>query len=56
MNRIRGIVMLIAGFFALFEAWRELTGQRALFALLLGLAALALAAWHLTRKEPKRPV
>jgi len=56
MNRVRGIVMLLAGCFALYEAWRVLTGQRAVFALLLGLVALALAAWHLTRKDPKRLV
>jgi drug/metabolite transporter superfamily protein YnfA len=54
MSRIRGIVMLIAGVFALYEAWRVLSGQRAVLALILGLVALALAAWHLTRKEPKR--
>jgi drug/metabolite transporter superfamily protein YnfA len=54
MNRVRGIVMLIAGCFALFESWRVLHGSRAIFALLLGLVALALSAWHLTRRDPKR--
>jgi len=48
--------MLIAGCFALYEGWRILTGKRAVFALILGLVALALAAWHLTRKPPKRLV
>jgi hypothetical protein len=54
MNLVRGIVMLIAGCFALFESWRVLHGSRAIFALLLGLVALALSAWHLTRRDPKR--
>ena len=46
--------MLLVGLFALFEAWRVLHGQRAVYALVLGLAAVALAAWHLTRKEASR--
>jgi hypothetical protein len=54
MDRVRGIVMLIAGGFALFEAWRMLTGQRAWFALGLGLLAIALGVWHLTRTAPRR--
>jgi uncharacterized membrane protein len=54
MNRVRGVVMLIAGGFALFEAWRMLTGQRAVYALVLGLVAIAIGAWHLTRREPKK--
>jgi hypothetical protein len=54
VNRVRGVVMLIAGGFALYEAWRRLTGQRAGMALGLGLLAIALGAWHLTHKEPKR--
>jgi drug/metabolite transporter superfamily protein YnfA len=54
MNRVRGIVMLLVGCFALYESWRVLHGQRAVWALLLGLAALALAAWHLTRPPERR--
>jgi hypothetical protein len=53
VNRVRGIVMVLAGCFALFEAWRMLTGSRAVFAVILGLVALALGVWHLTRKPPK---
>jgi len=54
MNRIRGVVMLIAGGFALFESWRMLAGRRAAYALALGLLAIALGLWHLTRKDRKR--
>jgi hypothetical protein len=54
MNRVRGIVMLLAGCFALYEGWRMLTGSRAVLALILGLVAIALGVWHLTRREPKR--
>jgi hypothetical protein len=46
--------MLLAGCFALYEGWRMLTGSRAVFALILGLVAIALGVWHLTRREPKR--
>jgi hypothetical protein len=46
--------MLIAGCFALFEAWHVLTGHRALLAFALGLLAIALGVWHLTRRDPKR--
>jgi drug/metabolite transporter superfamily protein YnfA len=56
VNRVRGIVMLLAGCFALYEGWRMLTGRRAVLAIILGVVALGLAAWHLTRKEPKRLV
>ena len=53
MNLVRGIVMLIAGCFALYESWRVLHGQRAVYALLLGILALAIAAWHFTRPAPR---
>jgi len=46
--------MLLAGCFALFEAWRVLAGARAGFALALGLLAIALGVWHLTRRDAKR--
>jgi hypothetical protein len=46
--------MLLAGCFALYEAWRVLTGQRAGIALALGLVAIALGVWHLTRRETQR--
>lgn len=54
MTRIRGIVMLLAGCFALYEAWRVLSGHRALLAFGLGIVAIALGVWHLTRKTPRR--
>ena len=54
MNRVRGVVMLLVGVFALFEAWRGLHGARAVYALALGLVAIALGVWHLTRREPEK--
>ncbi len=54
MNHVRGVLMLIAGCFALWRGWKIHTGPYALAAFALGLAALALGVWHLTRKQPSR--
>jgi hypothetical protein len=54
MDRVRGIVMLIAGCFALYEGWRIHAGVRVFLAAGLGVVALALGIWHLTRKSPAR--
>jgi hypothetical protein len=54
MNRVRGVFMLIAGCFAFYEGWRVLHGQRAVFAFTLGVLAVALGLWHLTRTPPRR--
>jgi len=53
MNYARGIVMLLAGCFALYESWRIQTGERAILAFVLGLLALALGLWHLTRRPSR---
>lgn len=53
MNRVRGVIMLLVGCFALYESWRVLTGHRALLAFGLGIVAIALGVWHLTRKQPR---
>lgn len=52
MNRIRGIVMLIAAALAIWKGWQIHRGETALMAYGLAILALALAAWHLTRKAP----
>jgi drug/metabolite transporter superfamily protein YnfA len=54
MDRVRGVVMVIAGCFALYEGWRIHTGSRVFLAAGLGVLALALGAWHLTRKSQTR--
>jgi uncharacterized membrane protein len=42
--------MLLAAGIALYQGWKIHTGGIAVFAYGLAVAALALAAWHLTRK------
>jgi hypothetical protein len=54
MNRVRGVVMVLAGCFALFESRRMLGGERVMIAVALGLLAIALGVWRLTRKEARR--
>ncbi|HUV96167.1 MAG TPA: hypothetical protein VMV98_01740 [Acidobacteriaceae bacterium] len=55
MSHIRGIVLLIAGCFALYEGWRTHIGQHALWAYGLGILAIALGIWRLTH-APARPL
>ena len=52
MNRIRGVVMLLAGIVALGRGWQIRRGEAAVLACGLGVLALALGVWHLTRGEP----
>lgn len=51
MNRIRGIVMVLAGAGAIWKGWQIHRGELAVLAYGLGILALALGVWHLTRKE-----
>jgi hypothetical protein len=54
MNRVRGMLMLVAACVAFWQAWRiRSNGHSALLACGLGVLALALAAWHLTRRPPQ---
>jgi hypothetical protein len=53
MNRIRGVLMLVAALFAFWRGWQIHSGRMALLACGLGLLALALAAWHFTRRPPQ---
>jgi len=55
MNHFRGIVLLAAGGFALYEGWKIHTGKQALWAFGLGVLAIAVGIWRLTRK-PDRPL
>ena len=52
MNRIRGIVMLIAAVLAIGKGWQIHRGETAVLAYGLGVMALAVGVWHLTRKAP----
>jgi uncharacterized membrane protein HdeD (DUF308 family) len=53
MNQIRGIVMLLLGGFALYQGWKIHTGHQALWAYGLGVLAIAVGIWRLTRKPPQ---
>lgn len=44
--------MLIAGVLALGKGWQIHRGEMAVLAYGLGVMALALGVWHLTRKTP----
>jgi len=50
MNRARGVVLLAAGVLALWKGWMIHRGQMAVLAYMLGVLALALSIWHLTRR------
>lgn len=54
MDFIRGVVLIIAGCFALYEGWKLHAGQHALLAYALAVTAIALGIWRLTR-PPDRP-
>lgn len=54
MTHFRGILLLVAGVFALYQGWRIHTGQHALWAYGLGVLAIAVGIYRLARKEPKR--
>ena len=53
VNRIRGVMMLLAAAVAIWKGWQIHRGETAVLAYGLGALALALAAWHLTRKPPQ---
>jgi uncharacterized membrane protein HdeD (DUF308 family) len=54
MNHFRGAMLLAAGAFALVQGWRLHSGKQALWAYALGLLAIAIGVWRLTRK-PDQP-
>jgi uncharacterized membrane protein len=53
MNRFRGLLMLIAAAIAFYRGWKIHSGHAALLGYGLGVLALGLALWHLTRKSPQ---
>ncbi len=52
MNRLRGMLMLVAAGIAFSRGLKTHTGHSALLGYGLGVLALGLAAWHLTRRPP----
>jgi hypothetical protein len=53
VNRIRGIVMLLAAALAFWKGWQIHRGESAVVAYVLGALALALGVWHITQKAPR---
>jgi|GEM_PF-1123368 len=51
MNRMRGIIMLIAAGIAFYRGWKIHSGPHAMLGYALGALALSMAAWHMTRKD-----
>ncbi len=49
MEQARGILMLVAAGIAFYRGWKIHTGREALLAFGLGVLAMGLAVWHLTR-------
>jgi hypothetical protein len=54
MQHFRGVLMLVAAGVALYKGWKIHTGTQAWLAYGLGVAALGLAIWHLTRQADGR--
>lgn len=53
MNAVRGIILFGMGVFAIYEGWRIHVGERAWLAYLLGVVAIGLGVWRLTRAEKR---
>jgi hypothetical protein len=54
MNHMRGIMLLAAGVFALYEGWKIHTGHQALWAYGLGVLAIAVGLFRLLRQPDRR--
>jgi len=54
MENVRGILMLVVGAFALFRGLILHSGRNAWVLTGLGVLAIGLGVWHLTRKRPRR--
>jgi hypothetical protein len=53
MNHFRGLLMVVASIFAFYKGWKIHSGPTSLLGYGLGVAALGLAIWHLTRSAPQ---
>lgn len=54
MDKVRGILMLFVGAFALYRGIIMHTRKSAWLAIILGLVAIGLGVYRLTRKPPPR--
>lgn len=50
MNQIRGVVLILLGLLVILQGWRTMHGSLAYSAYALGLLALAVGLWRLSRK------
>ena len=53
MNQVRGVIMIVLSFVALYQGWTTHSGQRALLAYGVAALAFAVGVWRLTRKPPQ---
>jgi hypothetical protein len=54
MENVRGFLMIVVGAFALFRGLVLHSGRNAWVLTGLGVLAIGLGVWHLTRKRPRR--
>jgi len=54
MNRVRGVLMLVASVFAFYKGWKIHHGPTSLLGYGLGVMAFGLAIFHLTRAADQR--
>lgn len=54
LEYFRGYLMLLVAAVAFWRGWKIHTGHAALLGYTLGVLALAMAIWHLTRKPSPR--
>jgi hypothetical protein len=55
VDQMRGVILILFGILAIYRGWTVHTGQHALLAYALGVVALAIGAWRVTRKPRSRP-
>jgi hypothetical protein len=53
MNHLRGVMLLAAGGFALYQGWKIHTGTHALWAYVLGVLAVSIGVWRILHGQDK---
>jgi len=54
MNHLRGVMLLAAGGFALYQGWKIHTGTHALWAYGLGVLAVGIGVWRILHPQDRR--